>query len=280
MASCAAPGHRAAGWATEPASFAASPTPLANVAAPPQDALPDIDQIHPRTMVTFGLGIGDQTLEVNTGNPLGTPPVTARSASSQRFRLRGEHFFQSGFGIFAEGFLGLADDIDEDLGATDSSYDSSGLFLAATFRATMDDDFRLPVRFGPFMRMTEQDNAGFTDGAIERTTVGVRLSAEPEVILMQNNHDGKISELSVFAEIAAGAGATDVEDNVDSEEGYSFTLDYEFGVRYRFAFGLLTSLSYVGSKYHVGTTETYNNAVFFGVDDDWNGVMLTAGVRF
>ncbi|MCK5940933.1 MAG: hypothetical protein KAI24_03095, partial [Planctomycetes bacterium] len=253
LAGCASPGKPASGWATAPATFEASATPLANAPVPRQDVMPDIDQIHPRTMVTFGLGIGDQTLEVNTGNPSNPTPVNARSTSSQRFRLRGEHFFQSGFGVFAEGFLGVADDIDEDLGASDSSYDSTGLFVAASFRATMDDDFRLPVRFGPFMRTTKQENASFTAGAIERSTVGVRLSPEPEVILMQRNDNGKISELSVFAEVAAGAGATDVEDDVDKEEGYSFTLDYEFGVRYRFGFGLLTSLSYVGSKDHVGT---------------------------
>ena len=59
-----------------------------------------------------------------------------------------------------------------------------------------------------------------------------------------------------------------------------FTLDYEIGLRYRFDFGLLVGLSYVASKYHIGTTESYNNAVFFGIDDDFNGVMLTGGYRF
>jgi hypothetical protein len=108
----------------------------------------------------------------------------------------------------------------------------------------------------------------------------VRLSAEPEFIVFQKNHGGKISELSIFGEIRAGAGPTKVEDNVDSEDAYSFVLDYEVGVRYRFPIGLITSLSYVGSKYHVGTTESYNNAVFFGLDDDFGGIMITGGWRF
>jgi len=258
-------------------------TRSASVSPTPQDAMPTMDQVHPRTMATFGLGIGEQTNEVNTGNPTPSSPpagVLASSASSVRGRLRGEHFFESGFGVFGEGFFGDADDIEQDLGAPSSSYRSSGIFVAAAYRATIDDDFRLPVRFGPFLRRSERKNSLSTAGTLERQTVGVRLSAEPEYIIMQSNKGGKISELSAFVELAAGAGPTTVKDNVDSEDAYAFTFDYEVGVRYRFDFGLLTSLSYVGSKYHVGASESYNNVVFFGLDDDFNGVMITAGVRF
>ena len=137
-----------------------------------------------------------------------------------------------------------------------------------------------PVRFGPFIQRTEQDDSQFVDGAVERQTIGVRLSAEPEYIIFQNNENGQISELSVFGEIRAGAGPASIKDNVDDEDAYAFTLDYEIGVRYRLASGWLASLSYVASKYHIGTTESYNNAVFFGIDDDFNGIMLTAGYRF
>lgn len=282
LTSCATPTARS-GWATAPATFAATTTPMVGEVSKPQDMMPDLSQIHPATMVTVGAAFGDQTLEVNSGNPNPGGGVFARSTSSERFRLRAEHFFESGLGIFFEGYTGTADGIDDDLNLTgnpSSSLDSSGFFLAAAYRATVDDDFRLPVRFGPFIQTTEQDRSTFTDGAIERETIGIRLSAEPEVILMQKNSNGKISELSVFGEVRAGAGPTDVSDNADSEEGYSFTIDYEVGLRYKFGFGLLTQLSWVGSKYHVGATESYNNVVFFGLDDDFRGVMLTAGVRF
>ena len=286
LASCTTPAKMRSGWHSESATFEATSAAVGGEVSRPQDPMmPGLNDVHPPTMITLGVAFGEQTLEVNSGNPAPPPAggVFTSSTSSQRVRLRAEHYFESGIGVFFEGYQGTADGIDDDLvlvGNPSSSFDSQGIFLAAAFRATIDDDFRLPVRFGAFMQSTEQDRSTFTDGAITRDTMGVRLSAEPEFIFMQRNNNGKISEFTGFAEVRAGAGPTDVGDNVDSEEGYSFTLDYEFGLRYKFDFGLLTSLSWVGSKYHVGTTESYNNLVFFGVDDDFQGVMLTAGYRF
>lgn len=279
LASCATPTMRS-GWATEPANFEASTAASGGEVSRPQDMMPDLSQIHPSTMITLGAAFGDQTLESNSGSLLAGGGVFTGTTDAQRYRLRAEHFFESGLGVFFEGYTGTADGVDDDLMLPGGSFDSTGFFLAAAYRATVDDDFRLPVRFGPFIQTTEQSNPAFTDGAIERQTMGIRLSAEPEVILMQNNNNGKISEFTAFGEVRAGAGPTDVKDNVDSEDGYSFTIDYEFGLRYKFGNGLLTSISWVGSKYHVGATESYNNAVFFGLDDDFRGVMLTAGIRF
>lgn len=234
-----------------------------------------LDQIHPRTMITFGVGIGDQDVETNTG--IG---VVSRSTDALHFRLRGEHFFESDFGIFANVFFGIADDINEDLGATGSSFDSFGVFIAASYRATMGEKFRLPVRFGPFLQNSEEDADQFVDGAVERSMFGVRLSAEPEYIIFQRAEGGRITELSAFAEFACGAGPAEVEDDVDSEDAYAFTLGWEAGLRYRFANGILASISYVSQKFHIGTTESYNNTAFFGIDDDFSGVMLAAGLRF
>ena len=47
---------------------------------------------------------------------------------------------------------------------------------------------------------------GLVNGPVERETIGIRLSAEPEIIIMQRERNGKISELSAFAEVRAGAG--------------------------------------------------------------------------
>jgi len=286
LTSCATPTKARAGWATEPASFEATTASGGGRVTRPQDMMPDLSQIHPPTMITLGAAFGDQTLEVNSGNISSPTPVRTRSTSAERYRLRAEHYFDSGLGIFFEGYQGSADGIDDDLniaGNPSSAFDSEGVFLAAAYRATLDDDFRLPVRFGPFIQSTEQSNSSTTfqpDGPITRETMGIRLSAEPEIILVQRNRNGRIAEFSAFAEVRAGAGPTEVSDNVDKEDGYSFTIDYEFGLRFKWGIGLMTSLSWVGSKYHVGTTETYNNAVFFGLDDDFRGVMLTAGWRF
>ncbi len=246
---------------------------------------PGMRQIHPPTMVSLGFGLGDQTLEVNRGefpSPSNNnlPGVISRSTDAMHMRLRAEHFFGNDFGVFANIYIGSADDINEDIGSTESSLDSSGFFLAAAYRATMDDDFRLPVRFGPFMQAIEIDDGNFTNGAITYSTIGVRLSAEPEFILWQTPDGDRISECSVFADLSCGAGPTNVEDDSNKEEAYSFTLSYELGLRYRFANGIFGGLSYFAQKYHIGTTESYRNQVFFGVDDDFNGIMLTAGLRF
>lgn len=279
---------------TSPAAESAVPTPDATgpVAAeaavlgpraitprPRQEMMPDIDQIHPRTHFNLGIGIGKQTNEVNTGN-LATRVVTS-SATAYRVRLQGEHYFENDFGIFGEVYFGSADDIDEDLGATSSSFDVNGFFIGAAYRAVMDDDFRLPVRFGPVIKMSEQENNALPDGAVERSSIGIRLQAEPEYIIFQNaNSNGKVSELSTFAGFAAGAGPAEIEDNVDSEDAYAFSLDLELGARYRFASGFSLQGSFVYSKWHIGTTESYNNAAFFGIDDDFGGFMLTGGYRF
>jgi hypothetical protein len=253
-----------------------------------------LDQIHPRTMITLGVGIGDQDLETNTGNldPLAPPAgILSRSASALLFRLRGEHFFQSDFGFHGDIHIGNADDINEDIGATNSSYDSWGVYLAAAYRATMGESFRLPVRFGPFLHTTEEDASDTTGSfTVERMTLGVRLSAEPEYVIFQRAENARVTELSAFADISCGAGPSQVDgDFTDTgagtsfsldEDAYAFTLSYEIGLRYRFPNGFLASLSWYANKYHVGTTESYSGGVLYGIDDDFSGIMIAAGLRF
>jgi hypothetical protein len=265
------------------AAFAASLLFFAPAVAA-QDG-PGMRQIHPPTMVSLGFGVGEESLEVNRGEfpSVGNgnlPGVVARSADAFHFRFRGEHFFGNDFGVFANFYVGQADDINEDLGSTDSSLDSSGFFIAVAYRATMDDDFRLPVRFGPFVQASEYDEASLADGAITYTTMGVRLSAEPEFILWQTPDGSRVSECSLFADLSCGAGPTEIEDDAAKEDAYAFTFSYELGVRYRFASGLLFGASWYAQKYHIGTSESYDDKVFFGVDDDFTGIMLTAGLRF
>lgn len=237
-----------------------------------------LDQIHPRTSIVLGFAFGDQDVENNTGDV--DVGIISRSTDAYHIRLRGEHFFESDFGFLVDGYYGIADDLNEKFGSTDSSFDSFGIFLAASYRATMGERFRLPVRFGPFLQSSKEDDSLQPDGAIERSVVGVKLSAEPEVVLSRSVSNGKVAELSAFADFGCGAGPAKVKDDVDDEDAYAFTLNWEVGFRYRFTSGLLAGVSWYAQKNHIGTTESYNNAVFFGVDDDFTGVMITAGLRF
>lgn len=230
------------------------------------------DQIHPRSMVQLNVGIGEQTFEVNDGTQ-----ILASDDDALHLRLRGEHFFKSGIGVFINGYLGTVDDIEN----SGVDQDNTGLFIAAAYRATMDDDFRMSVRFGPFLQALELSGGG---SEIEYSTIGVRLSAEPEFIIFQNQQGRGMSEFSAFGEISCGAGPTNFEStnpNLD-EDGYAFTLSWELGVRYRLGMGLMASLSFFQQKYHIGASESFNNAtvIFNGVDDDFSGFMVGVGYRF
>lgn len=236
-----------------------------------QDAAPSMSQMHPRTMATLGFVVGEQDFEVNTGTG-----VASGSNDAFGFRLRGEHYLESDLGVHVSVGYAKADDLQS---GVRSGITSTNLFLGLAYRATVDDKFRLPVRFGPFLHSSEQEVTG-GDGDIERTTIGVRLAAEPEYIVFQQATDGKIRELSVFAEFGCGAGPAETKDSVDKEDGYSFNFNWEVGARYRLPSGLMVGLSYMQMKNHYGATESYRNAVFNGVDDDFGGIMISAGLRF
>lgn len=252
-----------------------------------QEEMASPSQIHPRTNISVGFGFGKQTNETNTGNF--TSRVVARDASSIYWRLRAEKFFESDFGVFVSGYIGLTDDINEDLGSIDSDQTNSGVFLAASYYSKMDDDFRMPVRFGPFFNRIELNDTTTSSVKTEYETWGMRLAVEPEFIFFQNVSNGKVQELTAFAELACGAGPTDYKSTDSntgptgvngSEDGYAFTFTWELGLRFRLASGITASASYLAQKYHIGTSETYNGLVFFGVDDDFNGVMFSVGLRF
>lgn len=236
------------------------------------------DQIHPRTMIALGIAFGDEDVETSAGSPGGE--AVSRKTEATHIRLRAEHFFESEFGFLVTGFLGVADGIDEDLGSPGSSWGSDGLFAALAYRETVGDWFRLPVRFGPFFHRAEQDAAAFTAGAIERSMIGVRLSVGPEVILSQSETFGRLSEFSAFAEFSYGVGPAWIEDDAGSESTNASCVTWEVGVRYRFVSGLFAGLSWAGQRYHVDTATARDGTVFFGAEDEFSGVMLTAGVRF
>lgn len=239
-----------------------------------EPAVVSMSQVHPRTMITLGATIGQQDFEVNTGSD-----VVSASNDAFALRLRGEHFYESEFGLHVTGSLSFADDLD----STDprSGLDSQSLFVGVAYRATINDDFRMPVRFGPFFHRSEQESSS-PDGTVERSVVGVRLSAEPEYIIFQRVDGDRLTEFSAFAEFGCGAGPAQVEDDVDSEDAYAFQFNWEIGLRYRFASGLMVGLSYAAQKTHYGASESYSNPaiVFNGVDDDFGGIVLSAGLRF
>lgn len=265
-------------------TFTAAPTNSATASSftlvPRQDDDVPFAEIHPKRMITLSGMQVDNDVEFNTGNP--TNGVDVRNADALRGIVRAEAFNDSNFGAHVSIAVSRSDDLDFEGTKTNQSYDTETFFLGAAYRALMDDYFRLPVRFG-FLRhdsTLEIPNAPLntTDYAL----TGVRLSAEPEYVLSMRKAGGHVtSELSVYTELACGAGRLDVEDGVDDESGYGFQLSAELGMRLRMASGLLLGVSYFAQKTGYGATDSYNRqVVFFGVDDDIRGAMLTVGARF
>ncbi|MFN6145561.1 MAG: hypothetical protein ACK5AL_04285 [Planctomycetota bacterium] len=237
-------------------------------------------QIHPNTMVTVSGLIGSADVEINAGPPTG---IVSGSADAYGGRLRGEHIFgDSNIGAHLSYTATQSDDLDPSP-TTKTTASTSTLFFGVTYRALMDDDFRLPVRVGPLLHVGTFDPENAPDGDTTYSLTGVRLAAEPEFIVLMHKAGGRVrSELSVFTEIACGTGSFEAKDDVDEESGYAFQFHAELGLRYRFAGGFLAGLSYMMQKSHFGATESYNNTntVFNGIDDDVSGVMVTLGARF
>ena len=238
-------------------------------------------EIHPRRMVTIGYSAGKETYRRNTGDL--NDKVFGAGADAYQVRLRGDLFFPSEVGIHVAASTGAADDIFADVNGAAGAVKNTSVYLALAYRATMDDYFRIPVRVGPYIQMLTDEttrNQSLTSDETEYQAIGARLSVEPEFILKQWGSNGKVSELTVFADFGCGAGPTSVKSGQFNERGYSFALSYEAGARFKLAGGFLIGLSWYGQKYHISSTDTYRNAVFYGIDDDYQGVLLTAGVRF
>jgi hypothetical protein len=226
-------------------------------------------ELHPPTIATVTLAFGNEDFELNTGSE-----KLSDDASAVFGTLRAEHFFESQVGVFFSADVGSSDDLDGFGTPEPVSVDTTMLYLGVSFRATVGDDFRIPVRFGPYYHEARAD--GGPDGETTYSTLGLKLSAEPEYVFMRRNG----SELSAFLEFGVGAGPSNVEDDVDDEDGYSFTFDAELGMRYKFAGGVLIGLSLISRQQNYGATDTYNNAVFFGTNDELLAVGLTVGARW
>lgn len=236
--------------------------------------------VHPRTRVSYSLGIGTEAVEFNTADFTAPSPVNAGEASGLLHRIEYEHVTPSQLGWYVEGQFGMVDDIAEDFGAGDSDLNSTNLFFGLTCRATIDETIRLPLRVGPYLQSSSFDFG--SDGEFDYSTFGLKLSASPEYVILQRETDNKMVELSAFVNTAVGAGRSNVEGPVGSinasEDGYAFDLTLELGVRYKFSSGYYVSLSALKRKLNYGATDSYNDdVVFFGLDDDFTGFALSFG---
>jgi hypothetical protein len=265
MASCSTAPLIRPSAGTEPDSLAPS------LAVAPQKS--EMDMMHPRTTILYSAAVGKQNFTINTG----TQNVGGQT-DAMFHNLRGEYFWPSAFGAWASADLGESDDI-SDLGG--ESVETLMIGLGLSYRATIDDDFRMPVRVGPYIHQATLGGSA-PNGDTEFSMVGMKLTAEPEFIFMQNELEGgNRSEFTVFLELGLGGGPTTIENDVEKEEGMAFTYKYELGLRYKFSNGICIGLSSVRREQPYAGTNSFNTPgfAFFGSDDDFSGYALTVGVR-
>lgn len=233
-----------------------------------------MDLVHPRLSIGYSASFGDQKFEV-INTDIGSFGGTA---SGVIHHLRGEYFFPSQLGFFANASFGSSDDTLEDSGSDDSGVDSTNIYFGVAYRATIDDTFRIPVRFGPYMHEADVDFD--SANSAEYSTFGVKLSAEPEYILRQTITDNRMSEITLFADVGLGTGASDVKGGGTDQTGYAFQTSVELGSRYRMSNGLTFGLSLLYSKTNYGATDSFDDsAFFFGIDDDYTAAALTVAWR-
>jgi hypothetical protein len=248
--------------------------------------------LHPPVKAEIGVVVGKQSLELNLGGG-----ASGGGTSAVLGRLDLEYFLANQFGFYFTGDVNSGGEVFEDIDAfEDSDYSSNDISLGVAYRATIDDDFRMPIRVGLFRHSSEWETGNFIGDVgngpetlnfeQETESIGLRLGIEPELILMQNPEAGNRSELSLFADLSSGAGPADFDltaTNVtqattatNSDESYAFNLSWEFGVRFSWRV-MAASLSGYGKKVNYGSPD---QGLGFATDEDFTGVGINLGVRF
>lgn len=250
--------------------------PAAASAAPAQQNL--MDAQHPSTHVQVGLGLGSASYEFNNGS--GSFGSTTDVGDAMMLRLGAEHFFENQVGIYVSGEIGNGDDVLEGV-QTDAELESTAIGFGVGYRATLDDDFRMPARFGFLLEDIEKSATGAS--TTESTLSALLLSVEPELILMQQDAGGgRMQEFSVFLGLQAGAGRSEVDSSAlaTTEDAYAFVFGSELGLRYKTASGMGIGFSWMLRKFHQGTTDTYESGVVYDIDQDYTMFMINLSYRF
>jgi len=250
-----------------------------------------IDLIHPRTMFSVTFSSGKQNLQFNTTDTTNVPPNPEEDGTAGFIGARVEHFFPNQIGVFFSADFGTVNNMKStiDFGGGPQQFeddlDTTLIYLALAYRATVDDDFRMPVRVGPYYHLASLSDTNLTTpgptAEIDYSTIGIKLVAEPEYIILQKTNAGKMSELTAFLEIGVGSGPSKVKLKGGPEEkGNSFSFGAELGLRYKFFWGGFIALSVIDRKQYYGATDTYNSGgVFNGTEDDYIAGALTLGAR-
>jgi len=195
--------------------------------------------------------------------------------------LRFEAVTDSGIGggLALEG-TGSDDDLLADVGVPDVEGRTSDLFLYFVGDPARSDDFRLPLRVGPYLHRLEIEEDP-TSTKIDWDGVGLRLEASPEWWFLRRD----AFSLGLAGDLSLGAHVTsiDAEDGTgfsESFDGDGWTLGAGLGVIALFGRHVTTQLGYVYRMTNESESDPSNGFVVNEANQTFHGVVLGLGVRF
>lgn len=195
-----------------------------------------------------------------------------------RLRVEGLSHRELGFGVSHE-YTVSSDELlapaGADLGYRLQQHDTY-LYLYAMER--FPDDFRFPIRFGPYFNYLSLADENSSD-ELEWFSIGARLSVEPELILTRDDQ----FELSLYGDASIGVHGTIIDSDTstvrDEFETSGATLGIEAGLRYRFG-TFSMALAYLQRSIYFDESDPERGVFVRESDDLFRGVVLSMGVRF
>jgi len=196
-----------------------------------------------------------------------------------------------GVGQFTGSGLSVALAVDDGLGAKNNPlmFSSSdvfgfGVFGHLTMRPTRDENFRIPIRIGPYIDRVSTDDSGQTFARGETTdyaALGLRLQVEPEFdFFSENDMVG-----SVFVTTSIGGGVAAITRGLDDESFDTTEQHRTFGLGVRFRVNKFHSeLGYLYRSRDYGETDpevvSGTSVVHPGAEFEFTGLMISMGIRW
>lgn len=193
-------------------------------------------------------------------------------------RLEGVTDSGLGGGLAIEG-TGSDDKLLENVGSPDAEGSTGDLFLYFVGDPVRSDQFRLPLRVGPYVHRLEVKEDS-TSTKIDWDGVGLRLEAAPEYWLLRRD----AFSLGLAGSVSIGVHATSIDADVpplsDTFDGDGYTFGAGIGVAALFANHVSTQLGYVYRVTHESESDPSNGFVINEATQSFRGFVLQLGVRF
>jgi hypothetical protein len=193
-------------------------------------------------------------------------------------RLEGVSNRGIGGGLAIEG-TGSDDKLLENVGSPDAKGSTGDLFAYFVGDPVRSDEFRLPLRIGPYVHRLEVKEDS-TSSKIDWNGVGLRLEAAPEWWLLRRD----TFSLGLAGSVSIGVHATRIDADLpglsDSFNGDGATFGAGLGVAAMFVNHVTTQLGYVYRVTHESESDPSNGFVINEATQSFRGVVLQLGVRF